>query len=94
MKSIKTLTIEDTQLDDPLAPITGAKRVWIDGRPGGWLMPEISQATAEASPGIQTWSHPRAKGGPDVRLADGGASIISFSDYCKKRLIPTYPHTK
>ncbi len=29
-----------------------------------------------------------------VKLADGGASILDFSDYCRRHLIPTYPYTK
>ncbi len=64
------------------------------GKTMGILMPQISQRTAEASPGIASWSHPRAKGGPNVKLQDGGASVVSFSDYCKRHLLPTYPHTR
>lgn len=65
----------------------------IDGvyRCVGRLMPPISQATAEASPGIQSWSHPRAKGGPDVKLADGGASILNFSAYWERHWQRSYP---
>lgn len=75
--------------------LADGSRYMFDGRRCiGRLMPEIDQATAEASPGIQSWSHPRAKGGPNVKLADGGASILDFSDYCRRHLIPTYPYTK
>jgi hypothetical protein len=64
----------------------------VTGQCFGTLMPMASQATLEASPGIQGWSHPRGK--VSTSLYDGGATILSFSDHCKKHLIPTYPHTK
>ena len=65
----------------------------IDGvyRCVGRLMPPISQATAEASPGIQSWSHPRAKGGPAVKLLDGGASLLNFSVYWERHWQRSYP---
>jgi hypothetical protein len=81
------LTYGDVQAD-------GGRYIFDGRRCIGRLMPEIDQATAEASPGIQSWSHPRAKGGPDVKLMDEGASILDFSDYCRRHLLPTYPHTK
>jgi hypothetical protein len=73
----------------------GSQRVTaqIDGvyRCVGRLMPSISQRTAEASPGIATWSHPRAKGGADVKLQDGGASILNFSRYWERHWQRSYP---
>jgi len=57
----------------------------------GRLMPPMSQAHAEASPAVQSWSHPRGKGGPDVKLADGGASILNFSAYWERHWQRSYP---
>lgn len=59
------------------------------GKTIGLLMPVVSQATLEASPGIQSWSNPRGK--VSTKLYDGGATILSFSDHCKRHLLPTYP---
>ena len=67
----------------------GAVRVFWDGKPAGWLMPPVSEMTLEASPGIQGWSHPRGK--VSTKLQDGGASILKFSDHCKRHVLPTYP---
>ena len=64
-------------------------KVWVVS---GWQMPTITQATIEASPGIQAWSSPRGK--VATKLFDGGATILSFSDYCKRHLLPTYPLTR
>jgi hypothetical protein len=55
----------------------------------GRLMPEASQATLEASPGIQAWSHPRGK--VATRLFDKGASILQFSKYWERHWQRTYP---
>lgn len=73
----------------PVSIYRGPKQGWV---PSGYLMPQASQRTLEASPGIQSWSHPRGK--TSTELYDGGATILSFSDYCKRHLIPTYPHTR
>lgn len=67
----------------------GAQRVFFDGKPAGWLMPQASQATLEASAGIQQWSHPRGK--VATKLWDGGASILDFSAYWEKHYQKTYP---
>jgi len=45
MTDKNTLHIEDTQVDDPLAPVTGARRIWIDGRPAGWMLPPVGVCT-------------------------------------------------
>ena len=37
--------------------------------------------------------HSKPGGSPDVRLMDK-ASVLSFSDYCARHLIPHYPHTR
>jgi len=39
----------------------GSRSMHVDGKCIGKLMPGASQATLEASPGIQTWSNPRGK---------------------------------
>jgi hypothetical protein len=39
--------IEPTQDRDPLAPTVGARRVWIGGRPSGWLMPRVENHVPE-----------------------------------------------
>ncbi len=57
----------------------------------GRIAPPMSQATAESSPGIQSWSHPRAKGGPNVKLQDGGASLLDFSAYWERHYQRSYP---
>lgn len=39
----------------------GSRSMYADGKCIGRLMPPASQATLEASPGIQQWSNPRGK---------------------------------
>lgn len=58
----------------------------------GVLKAQISDDVLAASVGIK--GHSKPGGEHDVHLQDGGASILSFSDYCARHLIPTYPHTR
>jgi hypothetical protein len=75
----------------------GSRRMYVLPKDGealqciGRLMPTINQATAEASPGIQSWSHPRSKGGPGTKLQDGGASVLNFSTYWERHWQRSYP---
>jgi hypothetical protein len=82
-------TIEPVQEDDPLAPVPGARRVWIDGRPGGWLMPTVDEAALGGD--IAPTSKP-GKTGDDPQLWDA-SNVLSFSDYCARHLIQTYPRS-
>jgi hypothetical protein len=66
----------------------GAKRVFWNGKPAGWLMPGASQATLESSPGIQGWSHPRGK--VATRLWEGNAVAI-FASHWERKWKTTYP---
>jgi hypothetical protein len=54
----------------------------------GRLMPEASQATLEASPGIQPWSHPRGK--VSVEL-DNPNSVADFASHWERHWRRTYP---
>lgn len=71
----------------------GATAVVWDGKHCGWLMPPVTPSVLRASPGITAHSTPGTEG-IKVKLDDKGASILSFSDYCRRHLIPHYPHTR
>ena len=57
-------------------------------RQAGWLMPRIDQATVEASPGIQSWSHPRGK--VSTELYDEN-SVARFAAHWERKWRTTYP---
>lgn len=58
------------------------------GRQIGVLMPIASQATLEASPGIQGWSHPRGK---VVTKSFDASSVASFAAHWERKWRHTYP---
>lgn len=58
------------------------------GRPLGVLMPIASQATLEASPGIQGWSHPRGKVATELMETD---AVAIFADHWERKWQTTYP---
>jgi hypothetical protein len=55
----------------------------------GRLMPQADQATLEASPGIQNWSHPRGK--VATRLWDD-TSVERFAQHWSRNWAGTYPY--
>jgi hypothetical protein len=67
----------------------GATRVFFNGKPAGWLMPEASETTLEASPGIQGWSHPRGK--VSTEMFDS-TSVARFADHWERRYRRSYPY--
>ena len=73
--------------------VDGSRNVSFRSRESGWipagrLMPRIDQATAEASPAIQSWSHPRGK--VSTELFDE-SSVARFAKHWEKKWRTTYP---
>ena len=54
----------------------------------GRLMPTVSQATLEASPGIQTWSNPRGKVATKMFSPDG---VEIFARQWSRNWAESYP---
>lgn len=52
----------------------GARRVYFDGEPSGWLMPRISEVLRAESRGIRPAKRTES-------LYDGGATLINFSEH-------------
>ena len=78
------------ELDDELPNGDRLVHAQIDGvyRCIGVMKAPASQATLEASPGIQGWSHPRGK--VSVRLDDPG-SVANFAEHWERHWRRTYP---
>ncbi len=66
----------------------GSRSMYVDGKCIGRLMPGASQATLEASPGIQSWSNPRGK--VSTRMFDPDA-VTKFSRQWSRNWAETYP---
>ncbi len=56
----------------------------------GRLMPPMSEATAKASPGIQTWSSPRGK---VCSIMFTPNSVASFAEHWERKNRKTYPYS-
>ncbi len=66
----------------------GSREITLNGKAYGVLRPTVSQKTLEASPGIQSWSHPRGK--VAVKLWDD-TSVARFADHWERKWRTTYP---
>lgn len=76
------------ELPDGRRPVSWytPERGWF---PSGYLMPEISESTIEASPGIQSWSSPRGKFCPQMF---DESSVARFAEHWERRYRRTYPY--
>ena len=70
----------------PVSIYRGPNQGWV---PSGYLMPEASQATLEASPGIQSWSSPRGKVCTEQY---DDCSVARFAEHWERRYRRTYPY--
>lgn len=69
----------------------GSREMYVNGACIGRLMPEVSQATLEASPGIQNWSHPRGK--VSTKLFDP-SSPERFAKQWSRNWSGSYPYDR
>ncbi len=70
----------------PVSFYRGPEQGWV---PSGYLMPQASEKTLEASPGIQGWSHPRGK--VSTEMYDP-TSVARFAEHWERRYRRTYPY--
>jgi hypothetical protein len=66
----------------------GSRHMWVGDICIGKLMPSASQATLEASPGIQSWSSPRGK--VATKMFDPDA-VTKFNAQWSRNWAETYP---